>query len=213
MGAYPTAAKDRETKIFRAIESVFAQTCQDYELIIVADGCTVTRELIQSKLDDPAYEKVKGFYIEKEPLFSGKPRNAGIHKAEGDWIVYLDIDDYLAPGHLQFLSDAIDKKNNDWVWFDHWQFGKPQPRAQSEFDWLHNNKWYSPVNGKTNIEKRFHHGTCNVAHKRSLEVYWKDTGYMHDFHFINELKKASTNYSFIGQSGYYICHLPNHYDI
>jgi len=44
---YPTAAKGREEKIVRSIGSVFAQSFADYEIIVVADGCDRTVEMMK----------------------------------------------------------------------------------------------------------------------------------------------------------------------
>ena len=47
LGEYKRAAKDRDTKIVRAIESVLKQSHEDWELIIISDGCEKTVEIVK----------------------------------------------------------------------------------------------------------------------------------------------------------------------
>ena len=41
LGAYRTAANDRDMKIQRAVDSVLSQTFQDFEIIVIADGLSL----------------------------------------------------------------------------------------------------------------------------------------------------------------------------
>ena len=80
-----------ENYIFRAIESVLNQTYSNYELIIVDDGSTDgTWDIIQS------YAKNEKKMVIKKQKNSGvsKARNAGIEIAKGDFLVFLDSDDW-----------------------------------------------------------------------------------------------------------------------
>ena len=51
LGAYKKAAKDRDRKIVRAINSVVKQTYKDWELIVIADGCNKTVDIVQKITD------------------------------------------------------------------------------------------------------------------------------------------------------------------
>ena len=90
LGDYPNAASNREQKLPRAIESFLVQGIG--ELIIIADGCEKTAQ-IASKYP------VKLITIDKQPPFSGTPRNTGIQEAQYDYIAYLDNDDVFGPRH------------------------------------------------------------------------------------------------------------------
>ena len=79
LGTYPTAAKDRITKFHRAVQSVIDQNYQDWELLVIADGCTDTKTNL-AQYDD---ERIKGYFIPKQPMWSVTPRNLMIGEAKG----------------------------------------------------------------------------------------------------------------------------------
>lgn len=195
LGDYPNAAKDRDKKIIRAIESVLAQSHPDWELIIISDGCDKTVEICHPYMME-YLPKIRILKIEKQKLWSGAVRNAGIFKAEGDVICYLDIDDYFGPDHLKNLDDNFG--DCDWVWFDYLSYN----RAKKRFDTF-----------ESNISIQGQCGTSSVAHKRSLNAFWGDNTYLHDWRFINSLKFMSKNYKKIPPSQYCVCHVPTLLDV
>lgn len=84
--------------IKRCLNSIINQSYKNIEVIIVNDGSTDDSDLIISKyLDD---DRIK--YYKQSNKGIGKTRNFGISKASGDYITFLDIDDY-------FACDAIEK--------------------------------------------------------------------------------------------------------
>ena len=183
LAPYPNAAKNRDNKIFRAIGSVFKQTFKDYEIIVVAHGCQKTMDLLRGM-------EVRTFLIPKSPLWSGEPRNKGIEEAEGEYIVYLDIDDIWGENHLSGISEQLGE--GDWVWFDDIRY---MPKS---------GRWYQ---NPCDITKIGRHGTSNICHKKALPVRWKHSGYAHDFYFVQELRRYPS-YKKIEGGEYYVAHLP-----
>ena len=112
LGLYRGAATNRPTKLIRAIKSVLKQSMPDFELVIVADGCQETVDIVKQNFTD---KRISLYQIRKQPTWSGRVRNAGINKAKSDWICYLDIDDMFGTNHLQILTDNL---KGDWVWFN-----------------------------------------------------------------------------------------------
>ena len=191
LGAYKNAASKREIKIVRAIESVMVQSFSDFELIIIADGCKKTVEICEPYF----YEylpKIRILEIPKQNLWSGAVRNAGIEKANGDIIVYLDIDDVWGENHLQIINDGFG--NYDWVWFNYYIWNIMQKQWQIF---------------ECNVDIMGRCGTSSIAHKKSIGAYWKDNSYYHDYYFIQTLKARSKNYNRIEMPEYFVCHLPN----
>jgi glycosyltransferase involved in cell wall biosynthesis len=79
----------------RAVESVLSQTYESYEIIVVDDGSTdSTKAMIKEK-----YGKVRFLSISHSGV-SGA-RNRGIMAADGEWVAFLDSDDYWLPRKLE----------------------------------------------------------------------------------------------------------------
>jgi glycosyltransferase involved in cell wall biosynthesis len=186
LGEYRTAAQDRDKKIVRAVNSVLNQSFQDFEMIVVADGCEKTVEIMKQVED----ERINTYLIPKSKLWSGEPRQTGIEAAKGDYIVYLDIDDIFGMDHLKHISEGLN--GYDWVWFNDIRYKKQTK------------EWYdNPCD--INISGR--HGTSNICHKRTVNAKWDHVGYAHDHYFILQLKE-NMNFAKIPGGEYYVCHLP-----
>ena len=93
-----------EKYLEKCIDSILDQTFTDFELLLVDDGSTDHCPQICD-----AYEKkddrVRVIHKANGGLTSA--RNAGIFSARGDYITYVDGDDWVKPGLLQFVHDRI----------------------------------------------------------------------------------------------------------
>lgn len=81
-----------------AIESVFAQSFTDWELLIADDGSSADTQRYLRTLDDPP--RVKVLWLPH----SGKPsvvRNAALREAQGGYVAFLDSDDVWLPRKLE----------------------------------------------------------------------------------------------------------------
>ncbi len=76
--------------ISRAIESVLAQTYKNMEIIVVDDGSTDKTAQIVKKYTDPRIR-----YIYQQNQWLGAARNTGINCSNGEFICFLDADDYF----------------------------------------------------------------------------------------------------------------------
>ena len=164
---YPNAAKNREWKFIRAIESALNQTFKSFEIIIVADGCSITKALYEKHYSHHAF--IKLMEIEKQTSYSATVRNTGIENASGKYITYLDTDDMIGKNHLETIAENI--SSFDWVWYD---------------DYLMDNTFKHHYNSC-----RLKYGKCgtsNITHKRNLPTRWTCSGYSNvDWAFIQSL--------------------------
>lgn len=90
---------NRREIIGETIESVCAQTYQNWELIVVDDGSTDdTAALIQEYIQKNPNKRIK--YLFQKKSNSSIARNLGIQASVGDYIQHLDSDDLLEPDKL-----------------------------------------------------------------------------------------------------------------
>ena len=107
--AYNAAAFIGET-----LDSVYAQTFADFEVIVVNDGSPDT-EALERVLDRyPA----KLRYIKQENQGAAAARNTGIKAARGEFVAFLDADDAWLSAFLEKQVDLLERTPADVVWAD-----------------------------------------------------------------------------------------------
>jgi glycosyltransferase involved in cell wall biosynthesis len=95
--------------IRRAIQSLFSQMYQQWELIIINDGCTDNTEIyIQDYLSDNRINYIKN----ERNRGLGFALNQGLDAAKYEHIAYLPSDDFYYTEHLQTLEEAFDESND-----------------------------------------------------------------------------------------------------
>ena len=101
-----------EDFVRKAIESVLAQTFEDFELIIVNDGSTdSSKDIIDSFEDD----RIR--LINQSNQGPGAARNNALRIAEGEYIMYLDSDDWFSSDALEVAYGEITKFDADMTFF------------------------------------------------------------------------------------------------
>ena len=92
--------------IRKAIFSVLHQKFQSFELIVIDDGSTDNTEEIVKGIDDPRfiYKKIKNSE-------RGAARNEGIKIARGNYITFLDSDDFYYRDYLSNADESLKKYN------------------------------------------------------------------------------------------------------
>ena len=97
------------------IDSIIEQDCNDYELILVDDGSTDK----SGKICDE-YAKTSDWIrvIHKENGGLASARNAGLDEAKGEWILFIDSDDYIERGTLSLLKNTAQKNRADLYSFN-----------------------------------------------------------------------------------------------
>lgn len=84
------------------LESIAAQTYKDFEAILVDDGSTDgSRNIcLDFQKKDPRFH-----YIYKENGGVSSARNAGLDMAKGEWITFVDADDWVTQDYLETVQD------------------------------------------------------------------------------------------------------------
>lgn len=100
-----------EKYIKKCLDSVLNQTYNNYEIIIINDGSTDnTSKILESYKSD---KKIK--IINQENKGLSNARNTGVSNAKGDYILFIDSDDFIEKELLEILNKTI--KDEDLVRF------------------------------------------------------------------------------------------------
>ena len=114
-----------EKYLERCINSLLNQTLQDIEIIFVDDGSTDSSKIIIEEKLNLHREKIKYYYKENGGLSSA--RNYGIPYARGEYIAFLDSDDYIEPTMYEEMYNIAKKENSDMVECDFiWEYPDKQ---------------------------------------------------------------------------------------
>lgn len=106
------AAYNAENTIEQCVESIVSQTYTDWELIIVNDGSSDDTEAIVSRymMNDERIHIISTF--NQGPSIA---RNRGLCNAKGEYVCFIDADDWVEPSFLDMLKNSINEYYSDIV--------------------------------------------------------------------------------------------------
>ena len=99
-----------ENYLHKCVDSILAQTFTDFELILVDDG---SKDRSGQICDEYAEMDERVKVIHKENSGPSDTRNRGIEQAAGNYFMFVDSDDYIAPTMVECLYQSILKENAD----------------------------------------------------------------------------------------------------
>ena len=164
---------DVEKYIKKCLDSVFNQTYTNYEVIVVNDGTK-----------DNSMEIVKNYdviTINQKNQGLSMARNNGVKKAKGEYLLFLDSDDYLEDKTLEEIDKVLDS-NPDVVRFQIKEVGDEENKSYSE-------EPFNDLNGE-NAFKRI----VNYHFVENAWCYAIKREYYMDNHF--EFKKGTIHEDF-----------------
>lgn len=98
-----------EKYISKCLESIKNQTYDNFEVIIVNDGSKQNEEkIIKKYLKDSRFK-----YIKKENGGISEARNVGIKEISGDYLIFIDSDDYIQKDLLKRFNKELKKNSVD----------------------------------------------------------------------------------------------------
>ena len=110
-----------ENYIEKCLETLVNQTLKDIEIILVNDGSKDRSIDIVNKFLKQYPEKI--VYLEKENGGLSDARNFGIPHAKGEYIEFLDSDDYVEKDMYENMYELAKKEDSDMVECDfYWEY-------------------------------------------------------------------------------------------
>lgn len=95
------AVYNGEATIQRAIDSVLSQSFAAHEIIVVDDGSTDNTATLVNHFPEPV------MYVHQQNAGVAAARNAGVAMASGEWVAFLDADDYYYPDRLKWQAELL----------------------------------------------------------------------------------------------------------
>ena len=102
-----------ENYIEKCLETLVNQTLEDIEIILVNDGSKDRSKIIVDKFLKQYPEKI--VYLEKENGGLSDARNYAIPYAKGEYIAFLDSDDYVEKTMYKDMYELAKKEDSDMV--------------------------------------------------------------------------------------------------
>ena len=110
-----TAMYNAEKYVAQCLESLLAQTFQDFEVIVVDDFSTDNSVKIVESFAPKFEGKLKLIRLKKNSGYPGLPRNNALATARGKYIIFLDSDDYFSKTALEEFYNAAEETNADVI--------------------------------------------------------------------------------------------------
>ena len=131
----------------RSLKSVFSQTFQDFEIIVVDNS---SRDHTQDIIDSYSDSRLKVIIVQNNGIIA-RSRNLGIQKSIGEWIAFLDADDVWNFKKLEIVKKSIHQNQNS-ILFCHDEWHVVNGKIKSRFR-------YGPAVPKM-YEKLLFKGNC-----------------------------------------------------
>lgn len=112
------------------IDSVVAQSFADWELIAVDDGSSDESPAI---LDEYAANDARVKVVHKKNGGVSAARNDGLSAATGNYVLFVDSDDYLASNAIEIAYVTAERENADVVITDHWNLKENGVETEHHF--------------------------------------------------------------------------------
>lgn len=175
---------NRSKELINCIYSLTNQTLKDIEIIIIDDGSTDNTESVINNIKD---KRIK--YIKRKNHGIGSSRNCGIELSTGDFISFIDSDDYVDSTFLEKMYKKAVSDNLDLVVCDYYNFYKNGNKECVTIPTFKN------TNIKDNKELilTINYGPCNKLYKKTLikNIRYKENIKYEDMPFVLECIKES----------------------
>lgn len=199
---------NKEEYVERCISSVIAQDFTDYELIIVNDGSTDKSAEIAAR----KFSEKRIHLINTSNRGVSVARNIGLKEAKGEFLIFIDADDYISPNYLSNIINISHQYEADlYVWGMTKEVSKDEakvivPKAKGMFqhdEFIHEmiNEQYEANRGIMGyVWNKMMKRTIIETHKIRFSPFMAS---MEDYDFNLQYYRHIENAYFFDESGYH----------
>lgn len=154
---------NREKYLEKCLTSLVNQTLKDIEIICVDDGSSDnSMEIVRGFASKDARIKI----IQQKNLKQGAARNAGVNIAQGEYIGFVDSDDWVDSDYFEKLYNTAKKYDSDISLADVIRVGNGKSKRRFN---ITDEKFYTSLQDKTDINKQWKEGCpTNKLYRKSL---------------------------------------------
>ena len=193
----------------KCLDSLLAQTYPDFEIIVVNDGTPDNSQAIIDEYVAKHPNKIRSFIKENGGLSDA--RNFGIARASGDYLLFIDSDDYISPTLLEQLSVAAGQG------VDVIRFNAQFVSREDQLGTVISAPKIDAIPGPNALlqlieHKEFFEPACFYAYRRA---YWLENGYQYakgmyheDFGLTPEVIIKAASVTAIDHVGYFYVQTP-----
>ena len=201
-----------ENYLEQCLNSIKNQTYKNFEVIIVNDGSKDNTEVICKRFseDDSRFR-----YFSKENGGVSSARNFGLDNAQGNYITFIDADDWVVSNHLEILMDAIIKNNCEIAISSYMEFIENraefliniytnQGKHLLNFGKMNREKFLTDLPKLLSINNSFSCAVSKLFHSRLVENIRFDTNiiYAEDLDFYFKLYLKANDFVFVNAETY-----------
>ena len=124
--------------LHRCLDSVLAQTMQDFEVIVVNDGSTDgSLEILHEYA--ASYSNVR--VLDQPNAGQGAARNRALGEAQGEFVLFVDADDFIERVTLQVTTERALEDDSDFVHFD-WKLYDPGSNRPGDYHYYNTDPFW-----------------------------------------------------------------------
>ena len=194
-----------EKYLANCLDSILNQTYDDFEIIVVNDGSPDNSQQIIDEYAKKHPSKIKAYIKENGGLSDA--RNFGIERATGEYLVFIDSDDYISLGLLEALNHKLCEKAVDVIRFSAQVVFENGEKGETIF--FPGTDAISGVEALNKLidNKQYFEPAPFYAYKRE---FWKKNGfsfavgrYHEDFGLIPQVIMKAESFMAVEEIGYY----------
>lgn len=184
---------NREKTLKKCIDSLINQTLKNIEIIIIDDGSNDnTSDLILNYTD----ERIK--YFKRKNHGIGSSRNFGIEKSSGEYLCFVDSDDYVSKDYLEKMYNKAITDELDLVVCDYYDYYLSGRKKEVKLENFNN----SNLKENPKLIRIINLGPCNKLIKKSLthnNKFLEETKY-EDAPFVTKIIKEAQKIGKLNES-------------